>query len=359
MPRCWGPGVGARQRPEVRQLRQGDVDLQRGARVADPLDVGNERLRKCAPVEQPQERHVGVGVARHDRGVVLVAAGERHADGPAVAHQDALHLGLAANVGAEVAGGCRQRLRQPAHAAAHVGPDTSRAAALAHHVVEQHVRGPRHRGGCHRPDDRVGRQRRLQLLRLEPAVEDRPRGAGEDLHRLACRVSQPPVRASEREQRPEVAEARLRQIGRRHRQRGLDHRRDTLEHRLVLRIALGVARAELGDLPARELGVGAHHQGAPVGKRRERRGVAGEDLVAVGGQPQVADDRRVEEAVDVRGGGDLVAGKRLLGDAGAADDVAPLEHEHTPAGSRQVAGRDQPVVPGADDDRVEARGARH
>ena len=279
---------------------------------------------------------------------------QRHAGGSAVAHEDACHFGVAADVRAEVAGGRRQRLCEPAHAAAHIRPDASRAAGLTHDVVEEHVGGARHRGTCHRADDRVGRQRPLQLLRLEPAIEDRPRGTGEDLHRFAGPVAEPPERASQREQCAEVAGARLQHIGRRHRQRGLDDRRHPLEHLLVVRIPLGVARAELGDLLTRQLGVGAHHQRAPVGERRERRRIAGEYLVAVCGQVQVADDLRVEEAVDVGSGGDLEAGKRLLGDAGAPDDVAPLEDQHAEPGPRQVAGGDQPVVPGSDDDRVVA-----
>ncbi len=122
---------------------------------------------------------------------------ERHAGGSAVAYEDAGHLGVAADVGTEVAGGRRQRLREPAHAAAHIRPNASCAAGLTHDVVEEHVGGARHRGTRHRADDRVGRQRPFQLLRLEPAVEDRARGTGEDLHRLAGPVPEPPEGASE------------------------------------------------------------------------------------------------------------------------------------------------------------------
>ena len=265
-----GARLGARQRVEVRQLGQGDVDLQRGAGVADPLDVGDEGLGQCAPVEQAKERHVGVGVAGHDGRVELVAVGERHADGFAVAHEDPRDLGLAADLGPEVAGSRRQRLREPAHAATHVRPDASRAAGLAHDVVEEHVRGARHRGARHCADDRVGGQGPLQLLRLEPAVEDRARRAGEDLNRLAGGVSQPPKRASQREHRPEVAWARVQEVGRSHRQRRLDHCRHALQHCLVLRVALCVACAELRDLPAGQIGIRAHRQRAPVGEGRER-----------------------------------------------------------------------------------------
>ena len=224
--------------------------------------------------------------------------------------------------------------------------------------MEEHVGGARHRRARHRADDRVGCQRPLELLGFEPAVEDRARGAGEDLHRLAGTVAQPPEGASQREQRPEVADSWPQQVGCCHRERRLDHRRHPLEHRLVPRIAFGVAHAELADLLAGQVGVRAHQQRAPVGERCERGGVSGENLVAVGGQLQIADDRRVEEAVDVGGGGDLEAGERLLGDAGAADDVAPLEDEHAQPGAREVARGHQPVVPGTDHDGVVTRGAQ-
>jgi hypothetical protein len=185
-------GLGSRQRPEARQLGQGHVDLQRGAGIADPLDVVDECLWQLGPVEKLQKGHVGIGVARHDGSEELVAACQRHADGSALAHEDACHLGVATDVGAEVAGDRRQGLRQPAHTAAHVSPHAPLAAALAHHVVEEHVGRARHRGTCHRADDRVRRQCPLQLLGLEPAIEDRARGTAEDLDGLAGAVAQLP-----------------------------------------------------------------------------------------------------------------------------------------------------------------------
>jgi hypothetical protein len=42
----------------------------------------------------------------------------------------------------------------------------------------------------------------------------------------------------------------------------------------------------------------------------------------------------------------------LLGNAGAANDGAPLEHERLQAGSGQQAGRDETVVAGTDHDDV-------
>jgi hypothetical protein len=56
--------------------------------------------------------------------------------------------------------------------------------------------------------------------------------------------------------------------------------------------------------------------------------------------------------------GALEAGERLLGHVRAADDVAPLEHQHTQPGARPIAHGHQPVVPAADYDRVVARASQ-
>jgi hypothetical protein len=72
-------------------------------------------------------------------------------------------------------------------------------------------------------------------------------------------------------------------------------------------------------------------------------------------QAQVAHHLRLEHRDDVGRARDAVAGPQLLGDAGAAEDVAALEDAHAHAGAREVRARGQPVVAAADDDRVEAR----
>ena len=71
----------------------------------------------------------------------------------------------------------------------------------AHDVVEEHVRGPGRRGGGHRPDDGVGCERGLELVRLQPAVEDGAGRAGPGSRGRAARPSRAagsatPVRAS-------------------------------------------------------------------------------------------------------------------------------------------------------------------
>src|SRR5205823_1921865 len=82
------------------------------------------------------------------------------------------------------------------------------------------------------------------------------------------------------------------------------------------------------------------------------RGLSGQRLVGVTVQLQVADDLGSEQAVHVSGGRDLEPGPELLGDAGAADDVPPLEHQYRHPGPRKVRGGDEAVVAGPDDDDV-------
>ena len=50
--------------------------------------------------------------------------------------------------------------------------------------------------------------------------------------------------------------------------------------------------------------------------------------------------------------GEAIAREDFLGDRRAADDLAPLEHDHLLAGAREIRGRDQAVVAGADHDRI-------
>ena len=61
---------------------------------------------------------------------------------------------------------------------------------------------------------------------------------------------------------------------------------------------------------------------------------------------------RAQQRKRVGAGRGAHAGPQLLGHAGAADEVAALEHLHVEARARQVGGGDQAVVAGADDDRV-------
>jgi hypothetical protein len=75
-------------------------------------------------------------------------------------------------------------------------------------------------------------------------------------------------------------------------------------------------------------------------------------------QFQLANDVRAQQADDVGEDGELEAGIDLLGDAGAADEIALFQHQHLLAGFRQVSGGHQAVVPAADNNGVVLSGHR-
>src|SRR5581483_11054458 len=102
----------------------------------------------------------------------------------------------------------------PPHPAPHVPPHPPHPVALAHDVVKQHIRRSRHRRRRHGADDRVGGEGDLELLRLEPAVEDRPRGPREDLERPGPVGTQLEEAPPELRQRREVARPPRPRVGR-------------------------------------------------------------------------------------------------------------------------------------------------
>lgn len=77
-----------------------------------------------------------------------------------------------------------------------------------------------------------------------------------------------------------------------------------------------------------------------------------QNVVAESPQLEIAHDALLHQADQVRRGRDPVARKDLFGHARAADQPSPFQHQDVPACPGEVAGRHQPVVSGADDDRV-------
>ena len=120
----------------------------------------------------------------------------------------------------------------------------------------------------------------------------------------------------------------------------------------VGRVDFGVVRRELGDLGQRFGAVLPHEEVAAVGKGGEEGGILGVHVVAEALQLQIAHDAFLQQAGEVGGGGDAIAGPDLFGDGAAAHQFAPLEHQHLAAGARQIGGGDQAVVAAADDDGI-------
>jgi hypothetical protein len=121
---------------------------------------------------------------------------------------------------------------------------------------------------------------------------------------------------------------------------------------------LGVSlreRAQLGHGAAR---VGPPGEVGVVGERHVQGGIAGHHAQPVGGERQLVDHLGSQHARDVGRRGGAAAGVDLLGDAAAAHDLAPLEHQRAQAGAGEVRGGGEAVVAGADDDRIPGVGGR-
>ena len=230
-------------------------------------------------------------------------------------------------------------------------------------MVQQDIGGSGRRRRRERADDGVGGERGAQRLGLEPAFEDRPRRARQQLD---CRRQVRPQAAHPAIQRPQsrrVAEARSHAAaappagaGQQVRSRVCNDRfqnaRDPIEQGVVARKRFGVAPAEAGDRLLVGRGVRAEQQVASVRERRERRRIARQDRQTVLLQPQVAHDLRQQQADDVGAGGDLVARPERLGRGAAAQYMPALQDADRPAGPRQIGSGYQSVVSAADDDAV-------
>src|SRR5690242_12483863 len=82
----------------------------------------------------------------------------------------------------------------------------------------------------------------------------------------------------------------------------------------------------------------------PVGERCKPGGLPGIDFKAVRLQLQVADNLRPQQAAEIGGSRDSISRPDLLGDTGPSDDLAPLQHQYAPAGLRQIASGNQPIM---------------
>jgi hypothetical protein len=161
----------------------------------------------------------------------------------------------------------------------------------------------------------------------------------------------PRARAAVPEQSGEIAATTRAEV----RRRPVDHRRDHLGQRGELGLERGecsrVGRRELRDLPHGLVLIGTDQQPPAVREQVQRRARGVDDDPALD-EPHVTPDRLAQHREHVRAGRSAEARRELLGDAGAADDVAALEHQRPHPAAREVERGDEPVVPAADDDRI-------
>jgi hypothetical protein len=341
--------VGGREGLEARELGHHEVDLHGAAAAAVALDRRDDAGGPGGAPDEVEHQRARVHAGGHHGRAQPLPAGERDAVHPPALDVDARDLGVGAHDRPRRPRRGGQRLGDRAHPAHHLPPGAGDAVDLADRVVQQVVRGARRAGAGPHADDAGRGQRALQRVGLEEVVEQ----VGDRGGHHAVGVGEVGAAQAERAR------------GERQRAGGIAGRRDhgeqrphdarhALEQRLVLRVGVGVAARDRGQLRPRALRLAvAQRNRLPVGRDRRPARVAHADAVAVAGELEVGDDAGVQQADHVGAARHAVARPQLLGDAGAAEDVAALEHAHAPAREGEVRGGGQPVVSAADDDGVE------
>ena len=107
-----------------------------------------------------------------------LAAGECDSRDTGTGRVDTCHFCIGSDFDPRRFRRARHRVRQCTHAAFNVTPHASRAAGGTHDVVQQDIRSARCGHGLEVADDRVGAQGGLELIRFEPAIQNRHRVAG-------------------------------------------------------------------------------------------------------------------------------------------------------------------------------------
>ena len=134
------------------------------------------------------------------------------------------------------------------------------------------------------------------------------------------------------------ARTNLAQSGRRLEDRDPETLREAIEEVEQGGVAVDVLLRELADLSRYPLRLPEPDERAPVGKGEHERGVRPREGETEALELQVRDDLRLERAGRV-GHRRAVAGEKLVLRAGAADDMALLEHEHIDARAGEVGRR--------------------
>ena len=129
------------------------------------------------------------------------------------------------------------------------------------------------------------------------------------------------------------------------------HVRGLLEVARELRVDVRIVAREARELFLRLLHVIAEED-VVIASERTEQVIGRKHREAVGGQLEVADDARVQQAHDVGEARGPEARHELLRDGRAPEDLAPLEHQHLQARLRKVGPAHESVVAGPDHDDI-------
>ena len=357
-PRQEAHGVLAPHGGEGRQAGKGQVHL-RGHSLL-PVVAQAEKVLGVQDrgVEQAEERMLRIGRGGHRTGRDLFSAREHDARHPSILRRDAFHVGAGADLRPEAAGGVGQRPREGAEPGFHVHGRSRAVASARGRLPEQVGRRARRPRARERSRDAAPADERAERLGLEPLrgeVRHRHRTpAQEPLRVLAAEAAEAEPQSRHRRELPRRGAV---DVGRGHREEPREKGGDRGERAMESRVPLGVLRRGPGDVGGRSFGVAPQPHAASVGQGSEDARLGLDDLQAPRREAQLFRHGGTQRAGEMGDGGGAESPVELLGDGGAPDDVAPLEHERLEPALGQQGGRHQAVVPGPDDHHVAAHRA--
>ena len=325
------------RRRELRQPIERGVELERGPATADPLDRLHHLRGNDLAGEKFEVRVLSIDVGGDRPGFHELPVLKRDTGREPVVYVDRADVGPGSDRRAEMDGGPRHRLGDTTHPALRESPDLAHALQGADVVVRENVCRSRGARADHLADHGVGRERDLDLVRLEPLVQEVLGGEQEE-------VPDELLGLRPRERRDEVRER-----DRGSEQERLDEVEDPIPELLVLGVGARVLLGEFRDLALGLLRVVPERDAPSVGERTERLGVVQDRSVPVLAELEVLGDLRSQESCDVRERVDAEPGPRLFGDHRAAHERTLFEDHDLRPGLGEVAGRDQAVVPSSDD----------
>jgi hypothetical protein len=297
----------------------------------------------------------------HHRRAELLAAGQHHPGGMTTHDQHPLHPGAGPHGRAELHRRAADGVRHRPHAALGEAPAAQVAVAdVADRVVGHHVGGAGRLGPGPGADHPVDGQARLDLLGLEPVVQQVADAHGHQPGHVADGAHvKAPVAPGQPQQVEHVRGPARAELGRGPGEQRPQHRRQPLQPGVPAGHGVGVPLGELRDLLVVAAGVVVVDGQRAAVRPRLVGGPHGEQLVAVALQVELADDPGRHQAHHIRQPGHLDLGGLGPGGVGGgrAPDLGPGLQDDRP-GSRpgQVGARHQPVVAATDDDRIPGRG---
>ena len=338
-----GPDRRSRQRHEVGEFTQREIDLEAAPFGSDPLNSLREATWKGLLRHQTEKRPLRIRVRQHDVAPVFAAIRQDDTDRPVISVANRGDLLAADDLSAMLPQGQSQRLGHAPHPAADQCPCPRSPSEPGCRVVELAEGGPgRPRAGGRSRQAPIG-QRALHVVRFEEArqilVDAGEQRALQHVHA---------IRSSER-----VGE--LSDRWRRCQHEPVNDTSDARGVRVIPGIRFGVVLGESRDARHRLLRIAVEEQMPSVRERDEDLGLPQPVGQAVALELQISNDLRPEHPEDLGRPRDPEPRDDLIRDACATHALAPLEHGDRDTALRQVGRGDQPIVSSADDNRLVPR----